>query len=400
MPHAAISTTPPAPAADHRDQTIDAGRGLIVALMALDHVRIFFSSAQFDPTDLDSTNLGWFLTRWVTHLCAPGFFFTAGLAVALMARTSTKAETSRFLIARGIWLIALEILVFGVAWSFNPGWFWLGVIWGLGGAMLLLAALIHLPRWAVFAGAATFTLLHADLAPFIIGSDRPGTIPALLYTGGIAHMGPLGPRIVLYSLLPWAALMVLGYCSAAWLLDKGRFRSKAAMGAGIGAIAIFLVIRLAGIGDLRNEFDAGGVPARAAMSFLNVEKYPPTLQFSLLTIGLVLLSMVAIASIRKRPWAGLLKPLLTFGRVPFFFYLVHIFLIHGLALLVATAAGWPTDYSFWQGRGPNLIPPTGYGVGLIGVYVAWLITLAILFPICRWFARIKRRHDVWWIRYL
>lgn len=167
------------PAASHRDPALDVARGLIVALMALDHVRIFFSAAQFDPTDLDSTNIGWFLTRWVTHLCAPGFFFIAGVGAALMQGRQSKPELAKFLLIRGGWLIALELAVFGIAWSFNPGWAWLGVIWGLGASMILLAGLVFVPRLLVLAVAMAFTLLHDALWPAAV---LPPSVEALLYS--------------------------------------------------------------------------------------------------------------------------------------------------------------------------------------------------------------------------
>lgn len=381
-----------------RNASLDATRGLIVALMALDHVRIFFSAAPFDPVDLAHTTPGYFLTRWVTHPCAPGFFFIAGLSVSLFESRMGKPVLSGFLLQRGAWLMALELLLFGLAWSFNPGWWWFGVIWGLGLAMVAMAGLIHLPRSALFVAALAFTVGH-DIAWNAWTGLAPAA-DALLYSGGWVSTPAFGTRLVLYPLLPWLCLMALGYACGPRLVNHDGLRERTALVAGSLALIAFVVARAIGYGQPADgglDFD-GGI-ARRAMSFLNVEKYPPSLQFSLLTIGLLLL--VLWAAQRWRLAEGrLLRPFVTFGRVPFFFYLVHLFLIHGAAWVVAILLQWPTAYLFWRDAQPNLIPPPGYGFGLPGIYLVWLSILAALFPACAGFARLKARHDRWWLKFL
>lgn len=379
-----------------RDWALDSTRGLIVALMALDHVRIFFSAAQFDPTDLDSTSLGWFLTRWVTHLCAPGFFFIAGLSAALMQRRQGRRELASFLLVRGLWLILLELAVFGIAWSFNPGWLWFGVIWGLGASMVLLAGLIFVPRSLLLIVAAGFTLLHNWLWP---SGLLPATIEALLYSGGVADLPLLGQRLIIYPVLPWAALMAIGYAAAGWLIPARPAAGRLAA-AGAIMVAAFIVSRVAGLGAPADSgFEPGG-GIRALLSFLNVEKYPPSLQFSLATLGVLALLLALAVRFERLPRAAmLLHPLQAYGRVPFFFYLIHLFLIHGLALAAAVLLGWPTAYLFWEGIGPNLKPPEGYGFGLGGIYPTWLLVLALLYPLCAGFARLKQKHPEAWLRF-
>jgi len=378
-----------------RDGTLDVVRGLIVALMALDHVRIFFTSATFDPTDVAATDWGYFLTRGVTHLCAPGFFFIAGAGAWLMERAGMpRAALARFLAVRGLWLIAVELLVFGFAWSFRPGWMWFGVIWGLGAAFILLAACVGLPKRGLLGLACAFV----PLQPLLVGRSLPTpALDALFVSGGVVELAGIGTRLVLYPVLPWAALMLAGFASAPLWLRAGRPAAARLLVAGGVMIAAFVLLRAIGIGGGAAEPFAG---AKAVMSFINIRKYPPSLQFSLATLGLLALCAGAVAwrSIREVP--RLLQPLRDFGRVPFFFYAVHLFLIHGLALLAAAVLGWPLDYLFWSGSWPNLQPPPGYGVGLAGVFAVWLLVLALLWPACRWFGGLKRRHPSFLMRLL
>lgn len=377
-----------------RDLSLDAARGLIVALMALDHVRIFFAQAQFDPVDLDQTTLGYFLTRWVTHLCAPGFFFIAGVGASLMQDKAGKARVARFLAIRGVWLIALELLVFGFAWSFNPGWSWLGVIWALGASMIVMAGLIYVSRLILFVIAAAFAVGHNA-----IPVGEPGPLVAVLYWGGFAQLPLLGPKIVLYSIAPWLALMALGYAAAPWLAPQGKPSPRRLLTAGAVAVAAFAAARVAGVGQNPwNSFTAYPEFWRTLSSFLNADKYPPSLQFSLLTLGLMAL-FLAFAASRRTP-TGVVAICAVYGRVPFFFYALHLFLIHGGALALAILLGWPHDQLFWKGVGPSLTPPDGYGLPLIGVYGVWLLVLLALYPACKWFGAIKTRSRAWWIRFL
>ncbi len=377
-----------------RDVSLDVSRGLIIALMALDHVRIFFSAAQFDPIDLDQTTAGYFLTRWVTHLCAPGFFFIVGLGAWLIERKDGRLELARFLTLRGLWLIALEFTLFGFAWSFQPGWTWLGVIWGLGAGMILLSALLFVPRPALLAIAIMFTLLHNAL-----NIPSEGAFTQISYAGGWAQLPLLGGEVILYPVLPWAALMVLGYTVGPWLMPAGQSAARRLAAAGAAALLLFVLVRLAGYG----QSTVGGFEGQPGLgwtilSFLNVQKYPPSLQFSLVTLGLLLLFQAWVAG--RQASAAPLSLLATYGCVPFFFYAIHLFLIHGAALFVAAFLGWPTSYLFWSGEGPNLVPPEGFGFALVGIWLIWLAVLAVLYPACRWFATVKSGPGHIWLRFL
>jgi uncharacterized membrane protein len=380
-----------------RNVGLDAARGLIVALMALDHVRVFFSEAIFDPVDLTQTTPGYFATRWITHLCAPGFFFIAGLSSSLLEARVGKRALSVFLLQRGLWLMALEILLFGLAWSFNPGWWWFGVIWGLGLAMFTMAGLIHAPRAVLFTAALLFTLLHNTF--WSTWTNLSPSVDALLYSGGTISAPVIGARLVLYPLLPWLCLMALGYSGGRWLVNEKSLQPRRTLIAGSLAVIGFVITRTLGYGQ--PSLSADGVPpgASQALTFFNVEKYPPSLQFSLVTVGVLLLLLWAAQrwQLGQGRW---LSPLVVFGRVPFFFYLLHLYLIHAAAWAVATLLQWPTAYLFWQGSEPNLTPTAGYGFGLPGIYVTWLLILAVLLPACMQFACLKARYDYWWLKFL
>ncbi|MDQ8756214.1 heparan-alpha-glucosaminide N-acetyltransferase domain-containing protein [Sphingosinicella sp. LHD-64] len=384
----------PIPMYAARDISLDVSRGLIIALMALDHVRIFFSAAQFDPVDLDQTTAGYFLTRWVTHLCAPGFFFIVGLGAWLIGRKHGRLKLAGFLALRGLWLVVLEFALFGFAWSFHPGWTWFGVIWGLGAGMILLSVLLLVPRPALLAGAALFILLHNA---FSIPSG--GALAQILYTGGWAQLPLFGGEVILYPILPWAALMMLGYAIGPWLMPAGQSAAKPLAFAGAIALLLFVLVRLAGYG----QSPGGGFEGQpdlgwTILSFLNVQKYPPSLQFALVTLGLLLLFQAWTAG--RQAVTGPLSLLATYGRVPFFFYAFHLFLIHGAALLVAWLLGWPISYLFWTGEGPNLVPPEGFGFVLVGVWLTWLAVLVVLYPACRWFGKVKSGSGHIWLRFL
>jgi uncharacterized membrane protein len=383
-------------AAVQRIGSLDIARGMIVAVMALDHVRIFFSSAQFDPVDLSQTTPDWFFMRLLTHICASGFFFIAGFGAALSEQNGqSKRALAGFLLTRGLWLIALELTVMGVAWSFGfNGWFWFGVIWSLGASMIVLAALIFAPRLLLLIAALAAVLLQEQWLALI--PYQEGSIWALFATGGVWAAPELGPKLVLFPLLPWLSLMALGYAAAPMLLRDGKPRGALIMATGIILLILFIAARVLGLG--------GGVAPddpQQVLAFLNVEKYPPSLQFSLLTLGALLtfFGVVATLEAHGRPMR-MLHPLRTYGRVPFFFYIMHIYLIHGAALLFATLFAWPRDYLFWQGTSwPQLTPPDGYGFGVFGIYVMWIAVLIVLYALCLWFAAVKERHSWWWLRY-
>lgn len=386
-----------------RDSSLDMARGLIMVLMALDHTRIFFTSAQFDPVAIGETTPGYFVTRWITHLCAPGFFFLAGLGASLSERTGMSGLFSTFWLAtRGAWLITLEFSVIAFAWSFTLGWSWLGVIASLGASMICLAALRWLPKALLGVVALAVIALH-NAVPFADWIEN-APLGALLYSAGIAAT-PIGDKVVLFPLVPWLAVMAAGYACGGWLTPDRRAEPRRFAAAGALLLIAFTLLRIGGAGAPQGggirRFDSA---ADTIISFFNVEKYPPSLQFICVTLGVLFLCIAAFAWLQRqrkeRAELPRMGPLLAFGRVPFFFYLLHLYVIHGLALAAATVFDWPTAHLFWKGVGPNLVPPDGYGVGLWGVYLALGIAVAILYPACLWFARLKANHRSLWLKYL
>jgi uncharacterized membrane protein len=386
---AAATPAPVRPRLDH----VDLLRGLVMVIMVLDHVRAFFTSAHFDPTDLARTDLALFGTRWITHFCAPVFVFLAGASAWIAGTRRTRGELSRFLLSRGVWLVFLELTVITFAWYFTTD-FALGlvaqVIWAIGVSMVALAGLTHLPRLAVAGFGAALVLGHNlfdGLAP-----DRFGALADLWR---VLHVpGPLEslPVFMLYPLVPWVGVMALGYAVGPWIFAQDARAGRRLAVAGAVLVAAFLLLRvLDGYGDHAHRAHEGGA-ALLLMSFLNTTKYPPSLLYLLMTIGPALVALAAFRRARG-PLAGVL---VTFGRVPFLFYVAHLYLVHALAVAAGMAQGFPASAL----RTVFLRLPADYGFGLPVVYAVWLGVVALLYPLCRRYAEVKARSRAWWLSYL
>lgn len=375
---------------------IDTLRGLVIILMVLDHVRDFFS-VPIDPLALDSGDPALFLTRWVAHLCAPTFVFLAGVSVWLQASNGkTKPDLSRFLVTRGLWLIVLEIAVIGLGFNFG-WWIFLQVIWAIGAGMIVLAGLIWLPRWAVLGIGAAILLLHPLLT--IVSVEALGPLEALWRP--LAVFGPwqtsAGFALVAYPAIPWMGVLLLGYGLGFVFGKDPAVRSIWVLGLAIGALGSFAILR---------GFNMPGIDPRpwvtqveplwTAFSVVNVSKYPPSLAYVLVTLGLALLLYLGLERL-KGPFASVLT---TFGRTPLFTYLIHVWLAHGLAVAVGLAMGVPLDAFANFILDPDRLTQAGWGFGLPGIYLAWLVTLVLLYPLSRWFEGIKRRRRDWWLSYL
>ena len=378
--------------------SVDVLRGLVMVLMALDHVRDYFGFSNISPTDVQQASLALFLTRWVTHVCAPSFVFLAGTSIFLQLQRKTKAEVARLLITRGAWLCLLELTAVHFLWTFNYHWNaqLLEVIWVIGLSMMLMAAIIYLPVWAVTLFGAVLVVGHNALDKLTVASFGTfGWLWHLLHVQGFLTDDPARlPVLVAYPLIPWPGVMALGYAFGTVLMKEPEARRRWMLRAGILSIAVFLLLRFANLyGDLRPwTSQASGM--RTVMSFFNVTKYPPSLLFLLVTLGLSLLLMAAaeLAQTKGR-FAGLLKIFTVFGRVPFFYFLVHILVAHSLALFAAFATGqnwrWfitePFQGGVWAG-----VPP-GYGFSFPLVWLLWLLVVAICYPLCRWYGNLKMK---------
>ncbi|HZW16466.1 MAG TPA: heparan-alpha-glucosaminide N-acetyltransferase domain-containing protein [Brevundimonas sp.] len=380
-----------------RLEGIDALRGLVIVLMVLDHVRDFFHRTAFtaDPLALgEAGDPALFMTRWVTHLCAPTFVFLAGVSVWLQrANGKSRPELTRFLLTRGVWLIVLELTLVTV--GFNFGWFaFLQVIWAIGASMVVMAALIWLPRTAVLALGVLIVAGHQALAPVDpVDLGVAGPVWGLAMEFGPT---PFGPGFVAYPFAPWLGIMLVGYGLGGLFALTGAARTRAILGlAGVLLVAFAALRVVNGYGDPQ-PWAAQSEGLWTFLSFINVAKYPPSLDYALATLGAAL----ALLPLLERLWRPARGVLLTFGRTPLFTYLLHIWLAHTLALAVGALMGIPPSAFFNMLGDPGRVIAAGWGFGLPAVYGFWLLTLGLLYPLSRWFEGVKRRRRDWWLGYL
>lgn len=378
-----------------RIDAIDKLRGLVIALMVLDHVRDFFhrTALTADPLALDSGDPALFMTRWVTHLCAPTFVFLAGVSVWLQrANGKSRADLSRFLATRGLWLILLELTVIGLGFNFG-WWVFLQVIWAIGAGMIVLAALVWTPRWLVLALGAVIVLAHPALGPFL--SEPPDLIRPLTTFGPIAS--PFGFTLVAYPAIPWIGILLLGYGLGGFITGPEGIRLRPVLIFAAGALAWFAVIRVVNLAPFEpRPWQRLDDPLWSAFSFVNASKYPPSPAYVLVTLGVSMLILPALERL-KGPAASVLT---TFGRTPLFTYLLHVWIAHGLALAVGVAMGLPVSIFLNSIVDPSRLIAAHWGFRLSGVYAAWLAVLVLLYPLSRWFEGVKRRRRDWWLGYL
>ena len=401
--------------AGRRIDSIDLLRGIVMVIMMLDHTRDFVHNAalQFDPTDLSRTNIALFFTRWITHFCAPVFVFLAGTGAYLqLARGKSKAELSRFLVTRGLWLIFLELTIVKLGVFFNPDIRFLGflqVIWVIGVSMIVLAALIYLPKSVIAAFGLLMIALHNLLDTIrVAGWHGPGTpTPGLseklwivLHQAFYAFpvFGDNSPVIaVIYPLIPWVGVMAVGYAfGALYQLDAQRRRRLLLMIGG-AATVLFVVIRaIDRYGDPR-EWSQQKNLVYTVLSFVNTTKYPPSLLFLLMTLGPAILALVLFES--RTSGGAIRKFFVTFGRVPLFFYILQWFTAHVISIVLHLAFGKPASW-LWQSPVNFGQPQPGIGFNLAVVYLAWIAGVVLLYPLCKWFAGVKQRRRDWWLSYL
>jgi uncharacterized membrane protein len=391
-------------AATPRLTSIDLMRGLVIAFMVLDHVRDFVhvDALRFDPLDPARTSALLYATRWVTHLCAPTFVFLAGASAWLQrARGRTAAELSWFLLTRGLWLVLLELTVIGFAWSFSlPFIIFLQVIWAIGCSMVLLAALVGLPRGLVLASGVLIIVAHNLLDPL-----KPAQFGAWAQAWMALHVSGLwmhnGTPVVFdfYPVVPWLGVMLFGYGLAPWFLMAPTARDRRFVALGAGMLALFLLLRYFNLYGDPHPWAMQASCAQSAMSFLRVEKYPPSLFYVCATLGLMFV-LVPLFSRWRGPTA---RAILVFGSVPLFAYILHLYVAHTLAILMRLAAGQSIAMEFDLMRNMVLHPElfAGTGFPLAVVYASWIGVLAILYPLCRWYSGLRQRHrDWWWLSYL
>jgi uncharacterized membrane protein len=406
-PTSPVATTA-APASDRRGyrmSSLDLLRGLVIVVMALDHVRdSFMLGAVQDPTADPNVSPLLFATRWITHFCAPTFVFLAGTSAGLMSRRRSPAELASFLLTRGLWLIVLEVLVISTATSFAPTgvdgfggriYIHLQVIWVIGASMVILAGAQFLGRRACLAIGAAIVLGHNLLDaiwPAAMMSASTAPLWAALHSRQFYDVGPFALYFN-YSLLPWMGVMFLGYGAAGIFELPPQQRDQRLLRIGVSLVIAFILLRALNVyGDPHPWAINPSRTAASIMSFLAATKYPPSLLYLLMTLG-----PAAILCAFADRWCGPIKDaFVTLGRAPLAFYIAHFYLIHTGAILVGIAQGFAaheflTPYRFF---------PKGYGVSLLGVYLIWIALVLILYPLCRWVAAVKARRQDWWLSYV
>ena len=386
-----------------RLEGVDLLRGLLMLLMAIDHTRDYFTSAppSLDPTDPVHSWPALFATRWITHLCAPGFLALAGASVMLQRqRGKSVGQLRRLLLTRGLWLIFLELTVISFGWSFviAPA---LLVIWSIGVSMLFLALLQGLSTRAIGLIGAAIIVLHNLLDPITVAPGSGWYVPwTLVHQPGVIFAGGHPVSAVRYAIVPWIGVIAVGYAFGAVVLMGAARRQRVSLALSAVLLCAFTMLRLLhGYGDTF-VFHHEATPAGTAMSYFEVQKYPPSLQYLLATFGVLLLLYALLDNAAERDWLRPARGFVeTFGRVPFFYYVLRIYALHTAALLLSAARG--LNWHFWLQPGAVFLDHLSeWGYSLRGVYLAWLLLVLTLYLPCRWFAKVKATRRDWWLSYL
>ena len=396
-----------------RLDAIDILRGIVMIIMMIDHTRDFVNADGylFDPTDVTKTSVALFASRWITHFCAPLFVFLSGVSIYLQKRRN-KPGLSSFLVKRGLWLIFVEIVVLKFVIWLTPGGtfkFLLQVIWVIGVGMLVMAALVKLPTWVSGVLGVAMIALHNLTDGFRVagwaGPTGPDvSIGAKLWI--IVHQGgplPLGPSsgpvgIVLYALIPWIGVMAAGYAfGALYDLDWPK-RRKLLVQIGTAAVLAFIVLRYVNLyGDPAKWASQPRGAAMTLVSFFNVTKYPPSLIFLCMTLGPGILALAAFEGWQRE--SRIKNFFATYGKVPFFYYMLQWLWAHLSAVVLGLIAGKSVSYLFFGFPEMFANAPKGAGFSLPVTMLTWLVGVFALYPLCKWYAGVKARRKDWWISY-
>jgi uncharacterized membrane protein len=403
----AASATPANSPPTGRTQSVDALRGAIMMLMAIDHIRDYVarSAQQFLPTDLARTTPAIFLTRWITHFCAPVFMLTAGVgAYFWMTRGHhSKTELSRLLITRGIWLIVLEVtilrLIFFSQMSFTANPVILVILWAIGISMIALAGLIYLPMRVMATVSIAIIALH-NLLDHVSAQrfGRAAWIWDILHQQNVFAFHGIN-FVTAYPVLPWIGVMAGGYCLGTVFEWDAHRRRSFLVRMGLALAAAFVVVRAINVYGDPLRWSQQAAPVFTVLSFLNVTKYPPSLDFLLMTLGPAIVVMAWMEDFHFH----FTNPLIVFGRVPFFYYGAHLLLAHLIAIGMNFVRYGAEPFLLIAPPsmgGPSKLFPVGYGFPLWTVYAVWVVVLLLLYPACVWFARLKQRRHDWWLTYL
>ncbi len=389
--------------AKQRIQSIDILRGIIMVIMALDHTRDFFHIAAItdQPTNMATTSPFLFFTRWITHFCAPGFVFLSGIAAYLNGQQKTTAQLSRWLFTRGLWLIVVEIVIMSLLLTFNPLYntIFLLVIWAIGISMVLLSFIIYLPFRVILAIGLLVFFCH-NLLDYPEAARQQQLHLFWGFVHGRNAVVPLNAThllVVGYSFLPWTGLMLLGYCCGRLFTATTApvHRKKILLTAGFGMLLLFVLLR---------AFNSYGDPVpwtsqrngiTTLLSFMNANKYPPSLVFCCMTLGPLLIVLALLENIQNR----LSRVFIVYGRVPLFYFMGHFLLIHLLCVALFFASGHTISQAF-DGQSPLGFRPANFGYTLPVVYLLWWLVVLTMYPLCKKYGIYKSTHRKWWLSYL
>lgn len=371
-------------------------------IMALDHTRDFFHSAAFvdNPLNLQTTTPALFFTRWITHLCAPTFVFLSGTSAYLQSLRKSKKNLSWFLLTRGLWLILFEvtIMTLGITLDITYSTFVLQTIWAIGISMVVLSGVIWLPFPLILTIGLIIVMGHNSLDFYEMGRARPFPLwYSLLHSPGFYPSGDRG-LLVFYPSLPWMGLMILGYCFGKYYLADVMNRNKRSILLGAGLLIFFVLLRWTNVyGD---PFDWKQQPTMlyTFFSFINAHKYPPSLLYMCITIGVSLIILGLIGNVKNK----LANAVTVFGRVPLFYYAIHFYVLHVLTMVFSLFRGHTISEGAEgdpKAEGLKFIF-ANEGIGLGGVYIVWFIVVLALYPLCRWYSNYKMNSRKWWLSYL
>lgn len=389
----------------YRMTSIDIVRGLVIVIMALDHIRDFTMIASVqDPTMDPTVSPLLFITRWITHFCAPTFVLLAGVSAGLMARRKSPAELAGFLVLRGLWLILIEVLVISTAFSFAPlGIADLGgrtlvglqVIWVIGASMVVLGGMQYLGAKACLAVGVAIVCGHNLLDAIWPVASMTGTTGPWWVVLHARQAYQLGPFWIFFSypLLPWIGIMLVGYAAAALFQAPAELRDRRLIRIGIALVCGFVLLRALNVYGDPHAWNVDSHNLQASiMSFLATTKYPPSLLYTLMTLG----PAAIVCGFADRLPGAIRNVLLVYGRAPLAFYIAHFYLIHTLSVLLGVTEGFQADQMLTHYR----FFPRGYGVSLGGVYLIWAAVVALLYPLCRYVTAVKARRKDWWLSFL
>ncbi|HNP24758.1 MAG TPA: heparan-alpha-glucosaminide N-acetyltransferase domain-containing protein [Panacibacter sp.] len=387
-----------------RIQSIDILRGAVMLIMALDHARDFFHIHAFDddPTNLATTTPLLFFTRIITHFCAPVFLLLSGTSAFLAGQKRTKSEQSIFLIKRGLWLVVVEFLVITLGWTFNPLYnvFIMQVIWAIGWSMVILGLLVRSSGTVIFITGLILFFGH-NVLDFIQVPQQgtAGVLWTILFKASFTFL-PIGENrgfLDVYAILPWTGVMLLGYSMGRFFLPSyGQSeRRKVLAKLGLSLIALFVVLRYLNIYGDPKPWSVQKDGLYTFFSFINVTKYPVSLLYLCMTLGISLLVLAAIEKVQNK-FTGIL---IIYGRVPFLYYVMHFYLMHLVAVVLFFATGHGAN-EIVDPQLPFLFRPMHYGYDLWVVYAVWLFVIVVLYWPCKWFNKYRSTHRQWWLSYV